>query len=105
MGRPLLAFLVAPLWVPLIVAPVAAAYIFPYAAQAHWVAISTIISAIFAYAGMLLFGVPMFLLLQRRPRALLGAATVLGFAAGALTSLAFTLLFGLSLGLGWAEVV
>ena len=98
MNRPGLAFLVAPLWVPLVYAPYAALAMFPSAGQAHLVVISTIFSALFAYAGAALFGVPTYRLLRRKPRLLLAAAILVGFAAGGLMWLVFLILVALLLG-------
>jgi hypothetical protein len=94
MDRPGLAFLIAPLWVPLIVTLYAA-----FVSRLEtWVPLATIISLLFAYAGTLLFGVPTYLLLRRWPLALLVAGLLVGFGAGVMMWNAFFVLFGLSLG-------
>ena len=98
MGRPVLAFLIAPLWVPLIFAPYAALNLFPNSAQSHWVVISTIASALFAYAGTLVFGFPPFLILRVYGLTHLWIAAAVGFLSGAFTSIIFNVCFALSLG-------
>jgi hypothetical protein len=82
MGRPILALLTAPLWVPVIF--VAAMIVEQPPAESPVVEM-TIVFALFAYAGAALFGIPAYLLLRRSSRALLGAAIGLGFVAGAVT--------------------
>jgi hypothetical protein len=98
MERPILAFAIAPLWVPAAVAPYATLYLFPYAAQAHWVVIATVVSAFFAYLGTLAIGLPVFLLLRAKQITSIWAGIVLGFVVGGVTWLVFELCFGLSLG-------
>jgi len=98
MGRPALAFLIAPVWVPLVVAPYAALELFPYAAQAHWVVISTIISAVFAYSGTLVVGVPAYLFLRSRDAVSIWVSLAVGFLIGALVGVLFLLCFALLMG-------
>ncbi len=97
MNRTALAFLIAPLWVPAATAPYAV-YMFPYPEQRHWIFITTIIGAIFAYGGVLTLGAPAFLILRARRRTAFWIAPVVGFGVGVLTGFIFFVLFGLSLG-------
>ena len=98
MSRTALAFLIAPLWVPAATGPCAIYILFPYPEQRHWVYITTIIAAVFAYEGVLTLGVPTFLILRARNCSALWIALVLGFGVGVITYLVFLILFGLSLG-------
>ena len=84
MGRPLLALLAAPLWVPVIFLS-ALALEQEQLPSAYEVARMTIIFTLFAYAGAALFGIPAYRLMRRSSRALLGAGIGLGFGAGAVT--------------------
>lgn len=97
MSRTALAFLVAPLWVPAATAP-CAAYMFPYPEQRHWIYITTIIAAIFAYGGELMLGMPAFFILRTRKHTAFWIAPVLDFGASCITWLVFITLLGLSLG-------
>jgi len=99
MSRTFVAFLVAPLWVPVATAPFAA-QMFPYPAQSHWIYITTVIAIVFAYGGALAFGVPTFLILRTRNCGSFWIAAVLGFGISSLTWMIFAILFGLSLGNG-----
>ena len=98
MGRPVLAFAIAPLWVPLVVAPYAALFLFPYAAQAHWVAITAFISTFFSYLGTLAIGLPAYLVLRARQVSSIWAGIVLGFVIGGTIWLVFLLCFVFLLG-------
>jgi hypothetical protein len=71
-----LAFLIAPLWVPAAIVPFAA-QAFPYPEQRHWIYISSIIAAIFAYAAVAAFGMPAFVILRTRNFTALWTAPVL----------------------------
>jgi hypothetical protein len=104
MSRLAIAFLVAPLWVPLIVAPYSAFEIFPHPTQWRWVVIATIISAIFSYLGVFALGYPAFLALRSRNLTALWIAAALGFVVGALTMVAFLACFALALGEGSQSV-
>jgi hypothetical protein len=98
-----LAFLIAPLWVPAAAVPFAACA-FPYPEQRHWIYITVIIAAVFAYSGVAAFGTPAFLLLRASKRTAFWIAPALGFAVGVATWLVFIVLFGLSLGDSWSVV-
>ena len=103
MSRTAMAFLIAPLWVPAAAVPFAG-HMFPYPEQRHWIYITVIIAAIFAYGGVAAFGTPAFLLLRASKRTAFWIAPVLGFAVGIATWLVFIVLFGLSLGNSWSFV-
>jgi hypothetical protein len=102
MMRKSVAFVVAPLWVPLAVAVFAATVVFPNPAQIHWVIISTVIGSILTYAGVLLVGLPIYPILVRRGWTSIWVAIALGFVVGALVNRLFMVLFALSLGSGVA---
>jgi hypothetical protein len=99
MSRTALAFLIAPLWVPAITAPYAV-HMFPYPEQGHWIYITTIVGAVFAYGGALTLGLPAFLILRARKFTAFWIAPVVGFAIGVVTCIVCLVLFGLSLGGG-----
>lgn len=104
MRRTVLAFLIAPLWVPAGAWPYAA-YMFPYPGQQHWILMTTIVATVFAYGGTAALGIPAFLLLRARKYTSFWIAPVLGFAAGVATWQVFLVLFGLSLGHSWSFVL
>jgi hypothetical protein len=106
MNRTVTAFLVAPLWVPAAVAPLAA-QMFPRVAERQWIYITLIIATIFAYGGTLVLGVPAFLALRARRYTAFWIAAALGFVVGGLTWFVFFVLFALSLGIGigWPNAV
>jgi hypothetical protein len=79
MRRTVLAFLIAPLWVPAGAWPYAA-YMFPYPEQQHWILMTTIVATVFAYGGTAALGIPAFLLLRARKYTSFWIAPVLGFA-------------------------
>ncbi len=103
MSRTTLAFLVAPLWAPAAAVPFAARA-FPYPEQRHWIVITVIIAAIFAYGGVAALGIPAFRLLRASKHTAFWIAPILGFAVGVATWLVFIVLFGLSLGNSWTFV-
>lgn len=103
MSRTALAFLIAPLWVPAAAVPFAG-HMFPYPEQRHWIYITVIIAAIFAYGGVAALGLPAFRLLRTRKHTAFWIAPVLGFAVGVTTWVVFIVLFGLSLGNSWSFV-
>jgi hypothetical protein len=102
-SRTVLAFLIAPLWVPAAVAPYAS-HVFPYPEQRHWIFITTIIGSIFAYGGVAALGMPTFFVLRARKCTAFWIAPALGLVVGISTWLVFIILFGLSLGNSWAFV-
>jgi hypothetical protein len=103
-NRSVRAFIVAPLWVPAVVAALGAS-MFPYPGEIHWVVISTAVAAAFGYLGAAVLGVPAFRLL--RSHALTGplAALGMGVVIGEITWALFGLCFGLVLGEGPAGFV
>ena len=82
---------------------------FPYPEQRYWIYITTVISAIFGYGGVLTLGLPAFAVLRGRKHTAFWIAPVLGFGIGAVTGVVFFVLFGLSLGNSftfvWHELV
>jgi hypothetical protein len=98
MTRTSTAFAIAPLWVPLLAAPVLRLVVWPDPAQAHWVVIGTVISAIFAYGGCVFLGLPLFRWLKARGLVSFWMAPSAGFVIGAITWLAFMTFFALWLG-------
>lgn len=102
MGRWCIALVLAPLWVPGAVALYSALVAFPSSEQRHWIFITTLVAAAFAYFGTLAIGVPAYLLIRRWNEKSLLAACALGFVIGALTWVVFALVFPLSLGTGFS---
>lgn len=98
MLRTFAAFLIAPLWVPLLLYPYALFVMLPYAGQQRGIVV--IVGLIFSYGGVLLFGLPAFLYLRSRNLTAPWIAVALGFAVGPIVWLMFLFLFGLALGLG-----
>jgi len=97
MRKIVLAFLIAPLWVPAAAIPFAV-FVFPHPEQRHWIYFTTIIAAIFAYGGVAALGLPAFLILRNRKHTSFWIAPALGFGVGIVTLVAFLALFALSLG-------
>ena len=62
-----------------------------------WVVLMTIITLLFSYALMAIFGVPIFLLFRRYRLTSLSVAIAAGFVCGAIGSVGFLLLIGLLL--------
>jgi hypothetical protein len=79
MNRSLVAFLVAPLWVPLVMTPLASLYMFSSPNQGPWVVITTFPGVVFGYGGTLAFGLPAFAVLRSRQMTAFWIAPVLGF--------------------------
>jgi hypothetical protein len=100
MKRSAAAFILAPLCVPLTVAPFASLFLFPDPAQTPWVVITTIISAIFTYLGVFVLGLPAFLFLRSRGWTDLWVAAIAGFLIGIVTWIAFMICLVLFLGEG-----
>jgi hypothetical protein len=100
MSRTKIAFIVAPLWVPLAAALVFRLVVWRDPAQAHWVVIGTVISAIFAYGGSCLLGLPLFRWLSSKGLVSMWIAPAVGFVIGAVTWLAFMTCFTIFLGEG-----
>jgi hypothetical protein len=101
-SRTVLAFLVAPLWVPAATTLLAIGT-FPYAEQ-RGIYIITIIAAIFAYGATAMLGLPAFLILRARGHTAFWFASALGFGVGVITWAIFMILLGLSLGNSWTFV-
>lgn len=93
-----IAFAVAPLWVPLIVAPYSARYLFPYPGQHLWILLSITMSAGFTYLGTIILGLPAFLVLPRYHCTAFWFAPGIGFLTGGVVMLAFRVCFSLALG-------
>jgi hypothetical protein len=93
MSRSAIAFLVAPLWVPLLVTPYCYLFVFPYAEQRHWVVIGAVVSAIFSYGGTLSIGIPTFSVLRAYKMTTIWMAIAVGFVIGAASWIAFLALF------------
>jgi len=92
MSRTLIAVFVAPLWAPL------ATFLVGAASGFHSTLAMTIIAGVFAYAGMIGFGLPALLLLRALDLTAFWIALLLGFSIGALSWLLFKVLFVLALG-------
>ncbi len=98
MSRAQIAWLVAPLWVPVFLGSYAAFETFPDSTQYWWVAFVAIISALFAYLGMFAIGYPAFRFLETRNMTSLWVAAAVGFAAAILTSMIVLVCLVLALG-------
>jgi hypothetical protein len=105
MSRSRIAFLVAPLWVPLVMIPVASLYLFSRPNQGPWVVISTVLGMVFGYGGTLAFGLPAFAILRSRQRTAFWIAPVLGFVIGAVTWQIFLAFFALMMSDGHLSLV
>lgn len=100
--RHLLAFLVAPLWVPLIVELYAVGVPGPGPPQASLVVFMAVIAAFFAYAGAIIIGIPAYLILRWRNWTALWMAAAVGFVAGIVMWAVFGFVFVAILG-GWRK--
>jgi hypothetical protein len=100
MIRPVIAFLTAPLAVPVLLAPsfYPGASAYPESAPQFWFAVSLILITLTAYAGTFLLGIPAYLFLRARKWTAFWIAPILGFLAASLAYIVFIALFGLSLG-------
>jgi hypothetical protein len=97
MNRTQIAFLVAPLWVPLVMLLLAKFDLFPYDHQGVWIAITIVLAAFFGYAGTFIFGVPAFMFFRSRGFTSCWLAGILGFCIGAIVMSAFVFFFALAL--------
>lgn len=92
-SRQTLAFLLAPLVVPMSFAL--------WLAWGHlapaWVVVSAFVSALFTYGGTAVFGIPAYKILLRSGWTALWVAVVTGFVIGMITWIIFGILFALSL--------
>jgi hypothetical protein len=102
--RPLMAFLCAPLWVPLIVVLVASGMPTPSGPSASGLLIFAVISAFFAYLGMVVIGIPAYLFLRWRRWTTLWPAAAVGFVGGIVMSIVFGVVF-FSVWGGWAKAL
>ena len=99
-----MAFLYAPLWVPLIVVLVASGMPGPGTPQASGLLIIAVVAAFFAYVGMVVIGIPAYLFLRWRQWTSLWPAAAVGFIGG----FAMATLVGLALvgfWSGWTTAV
>jgi hypothetical protein len=80
--RRAMAFLYAPLWVPLIVVLVGSGISTPSGPSASGLIIPAVIAAFFAYLGMMVIGIPAYLFLRWRRWTSLWPAAAVGFVAG-----------------------
>jgi len=95
--RTILAFAIAPLWVPLLV--IAAILLFdPYVKYDGGPAPAGVVSTVITYAGILLIGLPAFLFLRSRGWTSWWLSVALGFAAGVAMFAVFLIAFGSLLG-------
>ena len=98
MTRGTVAFLVAPLWVPITVALLSRSFLFPYTGQWRWIVISTLLAALFSYAGMFAIGLPALFVLSRLGFVQLWSALIVGALASVAVWTAFFAFFSLYLG-------
>jgi hypothetical protein len=101
MSRPVIAFLVAPLVVPLFLLP----SLYSGMPDKFWFAVTLIVATITAYAGTFFLGLPAYLFLRARKWTAFWIAPVLGFIAGSVAYCVFVVLFGLSLGSSLSSVM
>lgn len=97
MSRTKRAFIIGPLWVPVLVTPFSAISMFPSRSQWFWVGATAFLSAMFAYLGTLAFGLPSFNFLASRKITSWWVAAVAGVIYGMATWVIFLIFFGLSL--------
>jgi hypothetical protein len=100
MNRSIIAFLVAPLAAPVLLIP----YIRSMTTTSTWFVFALIISAIMAYAGVFIFGVPAYFFLRTRSWTALWIAPLVGFLIGAVMWLVFSAIFALVLDEGISGV-
>jgi hypothetical protein len=100
MNRSIIAFLVAPLAAPVLLIP----YVRSMTTTSTWFVFALIISAIMAYAGVFIFGVPAYFFLRTRSWTALWIAPLVGFLIGALMWLVFGAIFALVLDEGISGV-
>jgi len=105
MSRTELAFLVAPLWVPVALMTEWSFLATPPDRLNHWILVAGFGSLAIGYAGTFLFGVPAFLFLRSRNWTAPWIGVVLGFAFAVITLLVFNTLFALALGYGVSNAV
>ena len=92
--RVLIAFLVAPLCVPIALMPLFFLFVHPTAPS--WAVFESVVSMVFAYGGMVVFGLPTYLLLRPRDMTKRWVTVAAGFVYGVLTMMIFLVLFDLA---------
>jgi hypothetical protein len=100
MTRVRIAFVIAPLVVPLSLLP----WLLTGNVAPNWILTTMIIGAVVGYVGTFVFGTPVYLLLKVRGYTALWIAIAAGFAIGDLMWLFFSVIFALSLDEGAAGV-
>ncbi len=98
MSRTELAFVVAPLWVPVALMIEWSLLATPLDLLNFWAVFAGFASLAIGYAGTFLFGVPAFLFLRSRNWTAPWIGAVLGFAIAVITLFLFNVLFALALG-------
>jgi len=101
MNRSIIAFLVAPLTVPVLLLPYIRALSNTFGISVFALEIATVM----AYAGAILFGVPAYSFLRARDWTAPWIALIFGFAIGAAMWVVFMVIFALSLGEGASGVL
>src|SRR5262245_19572383 len=86
--RAVVAFLIAPLWVPAIAAGWTT-FILASEAPRSLISITAAIAGVLGYGGALVIGIPLYLVMRARERTAFWIALVAGFGAGAVTWLIF----------------
>jgi hypothetical protein len=100
MDRRLVAFLVAPLAVPIVLGP----YLYSIIPTPIWFAFALIASVIVAYGGVLIVGLPAYYLFLARKWTAFWIAPLLGFVVGGLMWFTSGAVLALLLDQGWAGV-
>jgi hypothetical protein len=98
--RQLIAFLIAPLIVPILLFP----YLSSRSSNPNFIAFIVIVTIVFAYVGMIIFGLPMYLFLRRHRWTSFWIAPSLGFLVGAVVWMIFSIVFVLALGEGISRI-
>src|ERR1044071_600860 len=102
--RHTMAFLFAPLWVPLVLVLYAAGAPGPGSPNAVWLVLLAAIGALFFYAGMLVIGIPAYLILRWRDWTALWVTAAAGFVGGIVVWIVFWVVF-FAVWRGWAKVI
>jgi len=92
------AFIIAPLWVPLLVTPYFALYMVSEGGRLSWGIIAGGLSALLAYLGTYLLGRPLFNFLISRNWTTLWLAVVSGCCIGIITRITFMVCFAVFFG-------
>jgi hypothetical protein len=96
MKRSTLAFILAPLAVPLLLLP----WLLAGHLAVKWTITAMIIAALITYAGVVALGIPTYSFLRARGFTTVWIAGIAGFLIGAVMWLVFSVLFPISLGQG-----